>query len=156
MVKRETRPPKQPAKPEQPSADSATTGTSDLMPDRVATPEKCRAETVQLFEEIETYQGKAVAKGEAEYIYKRFGDPAEQRREENKQSLKPYQMILARNTFELLQASMGKGLRATTAAKKIYKLHPKDFSSVEAVEKTLKRLGLGARKGRRKKKLPPT
>jgi hypothetical protein len=187
MVKRKTRAPKQPAKPERPSADSAAIGTSglsprvepigasDLMrartPDRVATPEKCRAETVRLFDEIETYQGQAVAKGEAEYIYKRFGDPAgavraadhtltvEDRRadrQESKQSLKRYKKILVRNTFELLQVSMGKDLGTTTAAKKIYKLYPKDFSSVEAVERMLERLGLGTRKGRGKKKPPPT
>jgi hypothetical protein len=167
MVKRKTRAPKQPAKPEQPSAVSAATGTSglsprveptdasDLMrahtPDRVATPEKCRAETVRLFDEIETYQGEAVAKEEAEYIYKRFGDQAGQRRRQSKQSLKRYKKILVRNTFELLQSSMGKDLGAMTAAKKIYKLYPKDFSSVEAVEKMLERLDLGARKGRGKK-----
>ena len=76
MVKRPTRAPKQPAKPERPSADSAGTGTSGLhafartpavgvadilgglVPDRVATPEKCRTEAARPFE---TWQGKGLA-----------------------------------------------------------------------------------------------
>ena len=123
-----------------------------LVPERVATPEKCRDEAFRLFEEIETGQGKELATALAKDIFKRFGDPTEPLRKKGKQSFGRFRKILLRNTFELLQIQFGEDLGATTAAKKISKMYPKEFPSVEAVEKMLKKFGLGARKGRGKKR----
>jgi hypothetical protein len=117
-----------------------------LVPERVATPEKCRDEAFRLFEEIETGQGKELAAAVAKDIFKRFGDPAGPRRKESKQSFGRFRKILLRNTIELLQIQFGEDLGATTAAKKISKMYPKEFPSVEAVEKMLKKFGLGARR----------
>jgi hypothetical protein len=149
---------KQPPKPERvstpfPGPRLLVPPTSlGFVPERVATPEKCRDEAARLFDEIETWQGKALAASLAKDIFKRFGDPSGQRRKESKQSLKRYKKILLRNTFELLQIQWGKDLGATAAAKKICKLYPKDFPSAEAIEKMLERFGLGVRKGRGKKR----
>ena len=119
--------------------------------ERVTTPEKCR-DKPSACSEIETGQGKELAAAVAKDIFKRFGDPAGQRRKESTQSFERFRKILLRNTFELLQIQFGEDLGATTAAKKISKMYPKEFPSVEAVEKMLKRFGLGARKGRGKKR----
>jgi hypothetical protein len=158
MAKRKAPAPKQPSVVTDTSGLSPRVepiGASDLMralaPDRVATPDKCRDEAFRLFEEIETGQGKELAAAVAKDIFKRFGDPAGQRRKESKQSFGRFRKTLLRNTFELLQIQFGEDLGATTAAKKISKMYPKEFPSVEAVEKMLKRLGLGTRKGRGKK-----
>ena len=160
--------PKRPKKPQKPSADTAGTGASSfsvssqipavgasaadilggLVPERVATPERCRDEAFR----IETWQGKELAVAVAKDIFKRFGDPAGQRRKESKQSFGRFRKILLRNTFELLQIQYGKDLGVTTAAKKLNKLYPKEFPSWEAVEKMIEKLGLGVRKGRGKKK----
>jgi len=123
-----------------------------LVPERVATPEKCRDEAFRLFEEIETGQGKELAAALAKDIFKRFEDPTEPLRKESKQSFNRFRKILLRNTFELLQIQFGEDLGDTTAAKKISKMYPKEFPSVEGAEKMLKKLGLGARKGRGKKR----
>ena len=124
-----------------------------LVPERVATPEKCRDEAFRLFKEIETGQGKELAAALAKDIFKRFGDdPTGPLRKESKQSFKRFRKLLLRNTFELLQIQFGEDLGATTAAKKISKMYPKEFPSVEGAEKMLKKLGLGARKGRGKKR----
>jgi len=166
------RKPKRLKKPQKPSADTAGTGASSfsvssqisavgasaadilggLVPERVATPERCRDEAFRLFEEIETWQGKELAVAVAKDIFKRFGDPAGQRRKESKQSFGRFRKILLRNTFELLQIQYGKDLGTTTAAKKLNKLYPKEFPSWEAVEKMIEKLDLGVRKGRGKKK----
>ena len=167
--------PKRLKKPQKPSADTAGTGASSfsvssqipavgasaadilggLVPERVATPERCRDEAFRLFEEIETWQGKELAAAVEKDIFKRFGDLAGQRRKESKQSFGRFRKILLRNTFELLQIQQiqyGKDLGTTTAAKKLNKLYPKEFPSWEAVEKMIEKLGLGVRKGRGKKK----